>query len=251
MFELFRLIGRFVNNMDARAWTSLSVTIALLGFVVIMLVYGQDWLGLDQGKVQELMARISDSPIAIIGVISVFCLLALTGFPQTFLIAGTVAVFGTQQGAMYSWVATMCSATLTFALGNAFGGQFIGRLSAGRATRMIARLQKHGIVSSMMIRWIPSGPFVVVNAIAGAARISILKFWLGTGIGIAPKIAFIAAFTGQVSQLTNFFTSRDPRDLVVIVAIIAAWLAFLLVVRWIFVRMRPKDLDTESGDFNP
>jgi uncharacterized membrane protein YdjX (TVP38/TMEM64 family) len=243
MIGLFKLIGRFVNNMDAKAWISLSVTLALLAFVLIMMLYGQDWLGLDQTKVQELMGRISDSPVAIIGVISVFCLLALTGFPQTFLIAGTVAVFGAQQGAMYSWIATMSSATLTFALGNAFGGQAVSRLSAGRATRMIGTLQRHGIMSSMMIRWIPSAPFVVINAIAGAARISILKFWLGTGIGIIPKIIFIAAFTGQVGQLTNFFTSRDPRDLAMMGVILALWLAFLLLVRWLYRCMRPSDLD--------
>ena len=241
MIELFRLIGRFVNNMDAKAWISLLVTFSLLGFVILMLLYGQDWLGLDQEKVQELMGRISESPVAIIGVISVFCLLALTGFPQTFLIAGTVAVFGAQQGASYSWIATMSSATLTFALGNAFGGRAMSKFSAGRANKMIGTLQRHGIMSSMMIRWIPSAPFVVINAIAGAARISILKFWLGTAIGIIPKIIFIAAFTGQVSQLTNFFKSRDPRDLVMMGLILAAWVTFLLVMRWLYARLRQQD----------
>lgn len=244
MVSLFRQIGQFLNNMDGKAWISLTVSLALLGFVAFMLMFGQEWFGLDQTKLRMIMDRIADSPFAIIGIISVFCLLAMTGFPQTLLFAGTVAVFGPMTGAIYCWIATMCSATLTFALGNSFGGAFVRKLSAGRATRMIGTIQRHGVLSTMMIRWIPSAPFIVINAIAGAARISILKFWVGTGIGIIPKIVFVAAFTNQAKQLADFFkSSRDPRDLIIIVAIIVAWLAFLLLVRVLYIRLRKRDLD--------
>lgn len=240
---MFRRVAAFVNNMDGKAWISLLVSITLLGFVFLMLLYGEQWLGLSETKVQELMARIADSPFAIVGVISVFALLALTGFPQTFLIAGTVAVFGPQTGAIYSWVATMCSATLTFMLGSVFGGSFAGRLSAGRAVRMIGTIQRHGVLSTMMIRWIPSAPFIVINAIAGAARIPIWKYWVGTGIGIVPKIVFIAAFTGQAAQLADFLkNSRDPKDLVVIGLILVGWLAFLLFVRWLYMKLRERNI---------
>ncbi|MCI5045134.1 MAG: VTT domain-containing protein, partial [Aquisalinus sp.] len=95
--------------------------------------------------------------------------------------------------------------------------------------------------STMMIRWIPSAPFIVVNAMAGAARISILKFWLGTGIGIVPKIVFIAALGGQVDEIVKFFTNRDPQHLIILVAIIVGWLLFLLLVRWLFMRLRLRD----------
>lgn len=238
MFSLFKMIGRFVNNMDARAWTSLLVSLSLLAFVIIMALYGREWLGLSQVKVQDMMTRIAESPFAIVGVISVFALLALTGFPQLLLIAGTVAVFGPQQGGIYSWIATMVSATLTFSLGHMFGASFVKKLSAGRMNKMVGMLQRHGILTTMMVRWTPSAPFIVVNSIAGAARISIVKFWIGTGIGIIPKIIFIAAFTGQVDEVMKFFTNRDPQHLVLIVALIVAWLGFLLFVRWLYMRMR-------------
>lgn len=245
MMALFRIIGRLLNNMDAKAWSSSLVTLLLLAFVIVMLVYGREWLGLDQQMVQELMIRIADSPFAILGVISVFSLLALTGFPQTFLIAGAVAVFGAQQGGMYAWIATMCSATLTFALGNAFGARFVSKLSAGRASSLINSIQRHGVLTTMMVRWTPSAPFIVINSVAGAARISIFKFWLGTGIGIIPKILFIAAFTGQVDELMAFFTSRDPKNLVMIGVLLAVWMAFLLLVRWLYIRIRARDQEAE------
>ena len=241
MFSLFRMVGQFINNMDAKAWTSLLVSVSLLAFILLMAFYGRDWLGLNQGKVQEMMARIAESPFAIVGVISVFALLALTGFPQVLLVAGTVAVFGPQQGGIYSWIATMCSATLTFYMGHFFGGGVVRKLSAGRMNRMVVMLQRHGIMTTMLVRWTPSAPFIVINAIAGAARISILKFWAGTGLGIIPKIIFIAAFTGQIDEMMKFFTNRDPQHLVVVVAIVVAWLGFLLAMRWLYMWMRRRE----------
>lgn len=238
MVTLFRNVTHFINNMDARAIRSLLVMVGLIATVGVMVVFGREWLGLDQEALNDIMARVSRSPLAIVGVIATFCVLALTGFPQTLLIAGTVAVFGATQGAMYSWIATMCSSTLTFGLGHAFGGRFVRSLSAGRASTMIKVVQNHGLVASMIVRVTPSAPFIVVNAVCGAAHIPIWKFWFGTGIGIVPKILFLSLFTEQVDDLLRFFQSRDPRDLVMIVAIIAVWLVFLVAVRAIFMRLR-------------
>ncbi len=238
MLNLFRYLGKFLNNMDAKAMTSFFVSIVLLGFVVVMLLYGREWLGLDQDKFDSIMENIAEAPFAIVGVIGVFCVLALTGFPQTLLIAGTVSVFGAQMGASYAWVATMISATLTFTLGHVFGGKAVRKISAGRAAAMIDLVQRHGILATMMVRWTPSAPFIVVNAIAGAAHISILKFWLGTGIGIIPKILFIAFFTEQVDDIMKFFTSRDPQHLFAIGGLILGWFTFLFIMRWAFQKLR-------------
>ncbi len=242
MLTLFGYVARFLNNMDARAITSLLVTIALLGFVGLMMLFGAEWLGLDEAAVNNIMFRVAQSPFAIVGVIAVFCALALTGFPQTLLIAGTVAVFGAEQGAFNSWVATMCSATLTFVLGHAFGGGFVRRLSAGRAATMIEVVQRHGLLATMIVRWTPSAPFIVINAICGAAHIPIWKFWVGTGIGIMPKILFIALFTEQVDDILDFFQSRDVKDLAMIGGLLLGWFAFLLFVRWLYMKLKDSTL---------
>ena len=238
MVTLFQQIARFVNNMDARAITSLVVTLVLLGFLTVMMVFGTDWLGINQDAINEIMNKIAASPFALIGVIAVFCALALTGFPQTLLFAGTVAVFGASTGAWYSWIATICSATLTFLLGHAFGARFVKKMSAGRAQSMIKVAQSHGVLAAMFIRWIPSAPFIVVNSVFGAAAVPIWKFLLGTGVGIIPKIVFVSFFTDQVDELLGFFQSRNLKDLGVVVLAVVAWIVFLLFVRWLYMRLR-------------
>lgn len=247
-----RELARFLTNMDAKAITSLCVSVILLAFVVLMFVYGKDWLNLDEdGKLAEMMAKAAAHPWALVGVISVYVLLALTGFPQILLFAATVIAFGPQTGAFYSWAATMASATFTFGLGHALGGRWVRRLGGERVSATMDFLGRHGILASGLIRVVPSAPFIIVNAAAGAAHIPLWKYWTGTGIGIIPKIAvvaLIAAFSPDQTVLkqgirgvVDFFTSREPRDLAIMALIIPGWLGLLLATRWFYLRMRRRD----------
>lgn len=258
MVEFLRRLGRFLTSMDAKAITSLAVSVALLAFVVLMLAFGQQWFNLEQeGRLSALLAEAAEHPFAILGVISIFAFLALTGFPQILLITATVIVFGPRNGAIYSWIATMASATLTFGLGHFLGGRWVRRFGAERVQRTIDFIGRHGIVASGLIRVVPSAPFIVVNAAAGAAHIPLWKYWAGTGLGIIPKIAMVAvlaAFTHDPDALREgmggayeFFTSRNPRDLAVIAGIIAGWLGFLLLVRLLYRRLRRSARDENMG----
>ncbi len=249
MFEFVRAIARFLNSMDAKAITSLVVSLSLLIFVFFTLAFGQQWLNLEQDdQLSRILMTTSQSSWAVIGVISVFAFLALTAFPQILLITATIIVFGPQVGAGYSWIATMVSATLTFGLGHFLGGRWLRRRAGERVQRMMDFLSNHGILASGLIRVVPSAPFIVVNAAAGAAHIPLWKFWAGTGIGIIPKIllvALLAIFAPDTSELKDgvaglldFFSSREPHDFAIVAGIIAAWLGFLLFVRWLYRRMR-------------
>ena len=252
MVEFLRQLGRFLNSMDAKAITSLTVSLTLLIFVVLMFLFGQQWLHLnDDVALLTLMARAADSPWAIIGVISVYALLALTGFPQILLFTVTIIAFGPKTGAIYSWVATMVSATLTFGLGHFLGGRWIRRLGGDRVQRSIDFIGGHGILASGLVRVVPSAPFIVVNAAAGAAHIPMWKFWTGTGIGIIPKILLVAVLAilapdadvlkEGVSGVVDFFTSRKPADLALIALIVAGWVGFLMVMRWVYKRISRRE----------
>jgi uncharacterized membrane protein YdjX (TVP38/TMEM64 family) len=197
------------------------------------------------------MSKAAASPWALVGVTSIYTLLAFTAFPQIFLLMATVIVFGPQAGAIYAWIATMVSATLTFFLGHSLGGRWVRRLGGDPAQSMIDFLGRHGVLASGLIRVVPSAPFIVVNAAAGAAHIPLWKYWLGTGVGIVPKIVLIAVFgvlapdpaalQQGIDGVVEFFTSRKPRDLALLAVIVPAWLGLLLAGRWFYMRVRRKD----------
>ncbi len=245
-------LGRFLTSMDARAATSLVVSIVLLVFVLLMFFFGQRWLNLDnEGTLRSVLLEASQSPWAATIVVSVFVVLALTGFPQILLITATVLTFGGREGAFYAWLATMISATFTFGLGHWFGGRFVRRFGGERTQATIEFIGRHGILASGLIRVVPSAPFIVVNAAAGAAHIPLWKYWAGTSVGIVPKILLVVALGSLAPDhrslsegfrgVLDFFMSRAPRDLALLVAVIGVWLGFLLFVRWIYAAMRRRD----------
>lgn len=254
MSELLRRVGRFLTTMDAKAATSLSVSIILLALVIFMFTFGHE-LRTDAGEnaVNDILDRIAASPLAILGVVTVYVVLAMTGFPQVVLIGATVLTFGPRAGALYAWIATMTSASVTFAIGHFLGSDWIERFGGDRVKRTIAFIGRHGVVASGLVRVVPSAPFIVVNAAAGAAHIPLWKFWAGTAIGIIPKIFVVAvlfAFSGEalsmedgVDGVISFFASRKVGHWAVFALIIGVWLVFLLLVRRLYLRLRRRDDD--------
>ncbi|NWG72259.1 MAG: TVP38/TMEM64 family protein [Parvularculaceae bacterium] len=242
-------LREFLNHMDVKAATSIAVSLTLLGFVITMFVFGPRWLSSDDAAMLNgLLGRAADSPLALVGVVSVYSLLALTGFPQIALFAATVLVFGPTLGAVYAWIGTMASATLTFGLGHFFGGQWVKRFGGRRTQSVIEFLGRHGILASGLIRVVPSAPFIVVNAAAGAAHLPLWKYLVGTGIGIVPKIVVVAflrllfpdqtAFDQGIKGILAFFTSREPREFAMVAAVIVGWIGLILLARLLYVRLR-------------
>ena len=131
------------------------------------------------------------------------------------------------------------------------GGRWVRRFGGERVQRTIDFIGRHGILASGLVRVVPSAPFIVVNAAAGAAHIPMWKYWAGTGVGIIPKIllvAGLAAFTPDanalkdgVAGLVDFFTTRDPAHLSIVALIVIGWLGFLILVRWLYRRLRKQD----------
>lgn len=252
MTEFLRRLRNFLAMMDAKAITSVALSVALLAFVLLMFLFGPQWLNLyNETALTQALARTAESPWAILGVIFVYSLLALTGFPQIVLFAVTIFVFGAAVGAAYSWIATMASATLTFGFGRFLGGRWIRRMGGDRFQRTFSFVRRRGILASALIRLVPSAPFIFVNATAGAADIPLWKFCAGTGVGIIPKIllvAFLGAFAPDAETLKEgmaglaaFFAALRPRDLAILAAILGAWIGILLLARRLYRRLRSEE----------
>lgn len=241
----FSSMGRRVRDIDARA---AALPAALVVAVLLLILFGQDLLGLDREGVSRFLTAVQTSPWAPLAVVIVFVAMALVGFPQAILFAVTVAVFGAWEGAVLSWVATTTSGAVTFSLGRIFGAGWVRKVSKGRAEALIGIMQRRGLLASMIVRWVPSAPFIVVNSLCGASGMAYWKFAVGTGIGIVPKLALIAFFTEQLDDLGRFLTSGDPSAFMALAGILAAWGAFFLFCRWLYGRLRSTSLAGLAGD---
>ena len=120
-----------------------------------------------------------------------------------------------------------------FLVGRRMGADLLLRYGGRRANSLSAWLGRHGILASALMRILPTGPFVMVNLVAGVSRITFTQFLIGSTLGTIPK-AGLMAYLG--ASLFEFLSSRDPRDLLLLALGVAVWFAVMAVVRRLMAR---------------
>jgi len=208
--------------MDARAWRTLAVSFVLFGGVGLVFLFGAQVLGFDgEATVEQWLGAASGVwalPVAVVA----FAALAFIGVPQFMLIAAAVVAFGPLTGFAYSWIGTMVSSLVGFYLGRVAGAQVLERFSGEGVRRFMTLVGRNGFVASLIVRLVPSAPFIVVNMAAGVTPMRVTHFIAGTAIGIVPKIV-LTAFAG--ASIVQVLKGEIGRNAVWLVLIGILWLA--------------------------
>jgi phospholipase D1/2 len=90
-----------------------------------------------------------------------------------------------------------------------------------------------------MIRMVPVAPFSVVNVLAGASRLRLTDFLIGTALGMAPGIIAMAALGAQIADFARHASWWSALQLGLIIAIwLPLCLAAQFVVTWFAGRRR-------------
>lgn len=217
-----RGLFRFLSDMDAQAWRALAVSFLLFGGVGLVFVFGAQVLGFSGEATVEHWMGAASGPFALPVAVAAFALLAFVGVPQFMLIAAAVVAFGGWTGFAYSWVGTMVSALVGFYLGRTAGAKVLARFSGDGVKRFMDHVGKNGFLASLIVRLVPSAPFIVVNMAAGVTPMRAVDFAAGTALGIVPKIA-LTAFAGN--SIARAMRGELGRDLVWLVLLVIAWVA--------------------------
>lgn len=186
----------FFTQMDKQAVRALSVLLIMFGVVILLILLGQDMLSLRESEFHRFFEYLRESGYGLPLTILTFVLAAFLGAPQWALIAGVIVAFGPVNGGAYAWIATMVSASLDFWLGRWIGAERLQRYGGDLVNRIIRIVRRNGLVTSFAVRFVPTGPFVLVNMAAGVSHMKFPSFFAGTALGIIPKIA-IVALVGQ------------------------------------------------------
>lgn len=202
------------------------------GAIALALVLAAVMLGraLPEGAfdLESLASAARSTPWAPFAAIGIFIVLGQTGFPQFLMIAGAVMAFGPVWGSVLSWTGTMISSSAGFLLGHLFGAELLRRFGGARLNGMSERLGRHGIATIIVLRNVPSGPFVAVNMMAGLSHIGFRKYLIGTALGTLPKIAVIALFGAGFSSLMQ---ERSMLVIAGLAAVIVPWAGATLWLR--------------------
>jgi uncharacterized membrane protein YdjX (TVP38/TMEM64 family) len=137
-----------------------------------------------------------------------------------------------------SWIATMISALVGFFLGRASGAEGLTRLGGDVVRRIADGVRDNAFLAALVIRLVPSGPFILVNMALGASGMRMSWFAGGTGVGIVPKIVLVA-FAGH--GFGELFSGRNAGALIFLGGAALVWALIVFVLRPLVRRRRGQE----------
>ncbi len=167
----------------------------------------------------------AQSPLAIPGTFVVYVLGAFVNVPQWTMHGGVGLAFGPFLGSVLAWAATLVSASFDFWLGMRLGAERIRKISKGRLTgKFMSYIKQHGFFASLVVRIVPTGPFLLVNMAAGVAGVKFKHFFYGTALGSIPKIIGFVLFGDGIKSAV---TGKEPLYIAIVVGIALIWMAVI------------------------
>jgi uncharacterized membrane protein YdjX (TVP38/TMEM64 family) len=221
-----RRLLQFLSNMDAKAWRALAVSFVLFGGVGVVFVFGAQVLGFDGEATVERWMGAGAGPWSLPVAVAAFALLAFVGVPQFMLIAAAVVAFGPWAGFAYSWIGTMVSSLIGFYIGRAAGARTLETFSGEGLRQFMDLVGRNGFLASLIVRLVPSAPFIVVNMAAGVTPMRRRDFAAGTALGIVPKIALTAFAGNSIVQVMK--GEGGSRHIALLAGVVVLW----LVIGW-------------------
>lgn len=125
---------------------------------------------------------------------------AFVMFPRPLVTLFAVIAFGPWLGFTYGMTGIILAALATYYAGRALSQETVKRIAGDKLDHVTGVLRKHGLMAIFAIRIVPAAPFVVEGIIAGAARIKVWHYALGTFAGMLPGVLTTTVFGDQIAS---------------------------------------------------
>lgn len=183
-----------------------AARLRLLGLVLsVAIASALAWvvIGGDLDTVQEAVESTGAwGPVVYVGL---HVLLTLVPVSKNLLAGVAGALFGLAGGIALSWVASMLSAVVTFAIARRLGRAAVASMTGPRIDRVEEIMRQQGMLAVIIARVTPVIPFTVVNYGAGVTAVTTRDFVLGTAIGILPGTVGYAALGASAGRDATTF----------------------------------------------
>ncbi len=174
--------------------------------------------GFDPMALLETLRGTAAHPLAPLAVIPAFVAGSLVVAPVTGMIALCALLFGPWVASASAIAGTLTATVVNHAIGRRLGNVVEGRVPRAVTVRMKALGRSSDAWSLAGLRLIPIAPFTVINLLAGASRVKLRDFLLGTIIGMGPGTVLICFSVDRARAALAGEPVFEPWVLVVIAA---------------------------------
>jgi phospholipase D1/2 len=140
------------------------------------------------------------TPWAPVVVVLIYTPAAFVLFPRPLLTLLTVIAFGPRLGFVYGMAGILLSALATYYAGRVLRPATVERLTGKYSSHAGKVLREHGLAAMIAIRIVPAAPFVLEGILAGAMRIKLWHYMVGTFVGMLPGVLATSVFGDQITR---------------------------------------------------
>lgn len=119
-------------------------------------------------------------------------------FPRPLITLFAVIAYGPVWGFVIAMTGIQVAAWTSYVAGRRLDPGTIRRLAGAKLERILHVLRRRGLVAMTALRLVPLAPFAVEGFVAGAIRMRLWEFLLGTAIGILPGTLTSTIFGDQL-----------------------------------------------------
>lgn len=221
----------------------LLIGLTVLAVVVLVLAWRytplSEWAS--PSRLAAAFRSIASHPLSFPIVVGIYVAAGFIAFPVTLLIAATAITFGTWEGLSVALTGSMSSALATYAAGRWLGADILRRVMGPRINRVARKVKNNGILAVTTMRVMPTAPFMLVNLVAGATKIRILDYAIGTFLGLAPGIVIMSVLGGRLLEM---MTRPSLIDVALIAGFLVVWAGLSYALQLIVARLRDKLVET-------
>jgi uncharacterized membrane protein YdjX (TVP38/TMEM64 family) len=144
---------------------------------------------------------VRETPWSPIVVVLAYTPAALVLFPRQLLTLLIVLAFGPWLGIAYSVTGIFIAAMVTYTIGRALPRRKVREIGGDAAEALGRGARRHGVLAVVAFNLLPVPPFAVQNMIAGAVRIKVWEYALGSVLSLVPGIGATAVFGAQLGNM--------------------------------------------------
>ena len=186
-------------------------------------------------RVIEWAHSVGEARWAPLVVMAAYTPAAFVMFPRPLITLFAVIAFGSVLGFCYGLAGILGAALATYYAGRVLPPHTVRHLVGDKLNDMTVVLRRRGLLACFAMRVVPAAPFAIEGIAAGAVRIKLWHYSLGTVLGMMPGTLTTSVFGDQIQTALE-----DPSRINywLIAGVVVFFAVLIMIVRRWFIKQQ-------------